>query len=390
MIKEVELSILKTLSCNTNRFFRIKGILVLRIILTLDYEIHGNGDGCPQVLMVEPTYRLLSLCEVYGAKLCIMADVAEILKFKEYRDKYGHDMYCYDSIEGQLRYAIQRGHDVQLHIHSSYFNAAHDNGRWIQDWSEYNFADLPYDRMDWMVRTCKEFLEALLRPVDPMYRCIAFRAANWSVSPSQSVVRALVNNGINIDTSVFKYGYRNGIVAFDYSRAHSQIVPWRVKEDDICSRDDTSELWELPIYSEKRWIGAFLTSNRIYRAFMGMRHRIRHEDVSSKLQSGVTEVSQARHWPLMAKVFQKHAWKADFNQCISKQLINALNRASNKYDTEKDKSIPFILIGHSKLFTKRNECSLTPFLEYCTQHPDKFEFDTLSGVNRSRKQWEML
>lgn len=361
---------------------------MLRIILTLDYEIHGNGDGCPQVLMIEPTYKLLSLCERYGAKLCIMADVAEILKFKEYKDKYDHDKYCYDGIANQLRYAIQRGHDVQLHIHSSYFNATHDNGCWIQDWSEYSFADLPYDRMDWMVRTCKEFLETLLRPVDPMYRCIAFRAANWSVSPSKSVVRALVNNGIKIDTSVFKYGYRNGIVAFDYSRAYSQIAPWRVKEDDICSRDDTSELWELPIYSEKRWIGAFLTPSRIYRVIMGWRHKVRHKDEYCTPQGGENMATHTRRWTWMTTILQKHAWKADFNQCASKQLINAVYRASNLYDRRQEKLLPFVLIGHSKLFTQQNEQTLTPFLAHCEQHSDKFGFDTLSGINNSWKQWE--
>jgi hypothetical protein len=33
------------------------------LIFTLDYEIHGNGDGSPYQLMVEPTYRLMSLME---------------------------------------------------------------------------------------------------------------------------------------------------------------------------------------------------------------------------------------------------------------------------------------------------------------------------------------
>ena len=215
-----------------------------------------------------------------------MADVAEILKFKEYKDIYGRDDYYYDAIVEQLRHAIKGGHDVQLHIHSSYFKARYDNRRWVQDWSEYNFAGLPFERMDWMVRTGKEFLETLLRPTDPGYRCKAFRAANWSVSPSANVVRALVQNGIEIDTSVFKYGRRNGIVTFDYSRAYSPIVPWRAKEDDICSRDDTSRLWELPIYSEKRWIGAFLTSNRIYRVLTSWPHRLRRKDGSITPQDG--------------------------------------------------------------------------------------------------------
>lgn len=234
---------------------------MLRIILTLGYEIHCISERCPQVLMV----RLFPLCEENGAKLCVIANVAEMLKFKEDKDKYGHDKHFYDGIVDQLRHVIQRGHDIQLHIYSSYFNATHNDGCWSQYWSEYNLDDLPYQRMDEMVRTCKEFLKRLLRPVASMYRCIASRAANRADNPSSSVVRALVNNGIKINTPIFRYGYRNCIETFDYSMAHSQIVPWGAKEDDICSRDDTNELWKLPSYSEKRWISAFLTSSRIYR-----------------------------------------------------------------------------------------------------------------------------
>jgi hypothetical protein len=360
---------------------------MVRIIFTLDYEIHGNGDGCPKDLMVEPTYRLLRLLDEYEAKLTIMADVAEILKFKEYKDKYGRDDYCYDAIVEQLCYAIQKGHDVQLHIHSSYFNAKHENGRWIQDWSEYNFAGLPYDRMDWMVRIGKQFIETLLRPADPFYRCIAFRAANWSVNPSHNVVRALINNGITIDTSVFKYGRRNGLVTFDYTGAYSQIVPWRVKEEDICGRDDTSRLWELPIYCEKRWIGAFLTLNRIYRVFMGWRHKLIRQGRRSIPQKRLH--AEPRTWKeaWIASLVQRHAWKADFNQCGGKQLISALQKASTHYCRHEDTWVPFVLIGHSKLFTHRNERSLKPFLAYSAQFRDKFGFDTFGGITRSWKQF---
>ncbi len=363
---------------------------MLRIIFTLDYEIHGNGDGRPHDLMIKPTERLLRLCDEYGAKLTIMADVAEILKFKEYKATYGHDEYCYDAIVNQLRFAIKGGHDVQLHIHSSYFNAKHGNGYWSQDWSEYDFAGLAYERMDWMVRNCKQFLDTLLRPVDPLYRCIAFRAANWSVSPSRTVVRALVNNGIEIDTSVFKYGRRSGIVSFDYSGAHSQLVPWRVKEDDICGRDDAGRLWELPIYSERRWIGAFLTPSRIYRAFMSRRHKLRSTDGSGPPREGAAAVPRTRRGAWMGAVLQRHAWKADFNQSMGRQLIHALHRASSTYNRRKDVSLPFVLIGHSKLFTKLNEQSLRVFLSHAARYPDKFQFDTVTGISRCCKQWEAL
>ena len=68
---------------------------VVRVIFTLDYEIHGNGEGCPYELMVEPTARLLRLFDAYGAKLTIMADIAN--KYPEnVPGKYYVDNQCID------------------------------------------------------------------------------------------------------------------------------------------------------------------------------------------------------------------------------------------------------------------------------------------------------
>src|SRR5439155_5345154 len=121
------------------------------------YEINGNGEGCSRELMVEPTARLLRLFDEYGARLTIMADIGEILKFKEYAERRGKDDYHFAEIRDQLQKAVRTGHDVQLHIHSSYFNATHDGRRWVQDWSEYNFAGLSPKRMGEMIERGKNF-----------------------------------------------------------------------------------------------------------------------------------------------------------------------------------------------------------------------------------------
>jgi hypothetical protein len=353
---------------------------MLQMIFTLDYEIHGNGEGSPCKLMVEPTDRLLRLFDEYGAKLTIMADVAEILKFKEYKEETGRDDYHYDAIVDQLRSASARGHDVQLHLHSSYFRAHYSQGRWHQDWSEYNFAGLPYDRMVWMVRTGKEFLETLIRAVDQKYQCIAFRAANWSVSPSRSVVDALSENNILIDTSVFKGGRRQGVVSFDYSSAHHHLRPWPASPDDICRRTSSSRLWEFPIYAEQRHLSAFLSVNRFYRALTGRFHRL---DVPTGPGHRAALVSNG-DVPKPAGLFQKKSWKADFNQCSGRQLLNALLRAEKQ--TSETEMVPFVLIGHSKIFTSWNEISLRPFLEYVSKHRTHFNFGTFAYFVQQIKQ----
>ena len=357
---------------------------MLTVIFTLDYEIHGNGEGDPDSLMVEPTRRMLDLFDRHGAKLTIMADVAEILKFKEYKERMGRDDYCFSAIEDQLRDAIRRGHDVQLHLHTSYLNARYEGGHWAQDWSEYNFASLPFERMNEVVRIGKQYLENLLQPVDPAYECNAFRAANWAVSPSGNVVRALVNNRIRIDTSVFKYGRREGIVSFDYSNADSNLVPWPVDEDDICRRNSQGQLIEVPIYCERRWIGVFLTPDRVRRVLMTKGHSIKNEYHNGDVAATPRQTLASRFVKRFITLFQGHAWKADFNQCTAGQLSRALTRAAQAHDPKGCKRIPFVLIGHSKQFTKANERGLAALLRNVAGSPTSFEFGTFKSTKNGR------
>jgi hypothetical protein len=346
---------------------------MLKVLFTLDYEIHGNGDGCPYELMVEPTNRMMDLFDRYGAKLTIMADIAEILKFREYRDRTGRDDYHYEAIANQLRDAVRRGHDVQLHLHASYCNAEHrGDAGWSQDWSEYNFAGLPLERQSELIGIGKKYLEELLKPVAANYECFVFRAANWSVSPSRNVVHALLNNGIRIDSSVFKHGKRSGIVTFDYTAAPSELVPWRVDANEICKSDETGRLLEIPIYCEQRWIGAFLSPNRIYRAYLTRKHRVRnfYEPVQ---QEKISAIPKSRRSSRLQTLFRPHAWKADFNQCSGRQLTRALRRADSRYGNSRN-PLPFVLIGHSKLFTKFNEWDLRSFLATVTQNSERFAF----------------
>jgi hypothetical protein len=347
---------------------------MLKVIFTLDYELHGNGEGSPYELMVEPTERMLDLFERHGAKLTIMADVAEILKFQEYLENHGKDLFHFAAIKDQLRDAIRLGHDVQLHIHSSYCNAKFSEGRWIQDWDEYNLAGLDRERLSSIVNRGKKFLEDLLKPVNSDYSCIAFRAANWSVSPAANVVAALTENSIPIDTSVFKYGHRSGLVNFDYGSAHSDLVPWSANPSDICRKDPSGRIVEFPIYCEKRRLGSFLSANRLYRVVLGKRHQVPKS--SNSVNSGSNQTRKDIFSPLRKGgnfIFGKHPWKADFNQCTGRQLIRALLNAEGKY-RDHIEPLPFVLIGHSKLFTRHNERSLESFLEFVASGSDRFGF----------------
>lgn len=349
---------------------------MITVVFTLDYEIHGNGEGDPRELMVEPTNRILQQFDQFKAKLTIMADVAEILRFRAYANANGVDRFHHGAILEQLKRAVGSGHDVQLHLHTSYFNAEFDGTRWAQDYSEYSFANLAPARIAEYIWAGKEYLEQNLPPESAGYSCYAFRAANWSMQPSGPAVAALAGQGFKVDTSVFKHGRRSGLVNFDYSQAPSHLLPWRVSPANVCEQQTDGPLLEAPIYCEKRWLGAFISAPRLQRAMVSRRHPLRPPTGSrggsqSRARVRKTLVSAAR-------LFRRHAWKADMNQCTGAQLIGALGRAE-KVARAAGRSTPFVLIGHSKLFGPSNVASLRPFLKFVSENPSRFRFGTFSG-----------
>ncbi|MBL8612307.1 MAG: hypothetical protein JNL38_33510 [Myxococcales bacterium] len=361
-----------------------------KVLFTSDYEIHGSGMGDPTELVVEPTTRMLDQFDRYGAKLTVMADVGEILKFKEYRDTTGRDRFDFGGIQRQLERAVTTGHDVQLHLHSSYFNATWDEakGYWKQDYREYDLASLPYERLREMIATGKRFLEETLRAKAPGYECFAFRAANWSMHPSPDIVRALVECGLRIDTSVWKHGVYDDLVKFDYTRAHSDLVPWPVDASDVCRRDPDGKLFEFPIYTERQPIWVFLTANRVYRVVAQRLNPLPNPDAGAHGAGpmGGGGAPKGRGGPLgklekAAKMLLRpQPWKMDFNQCTGRQLVEGLKRVEARYGHPRH-PLPFVLIGHSKTFTRLNERMLAPFLAYVKDNPDKYSFGTFADFD---------
>lgn len=337
------------------------------LIFTLDYEIHGNGDGDPYLLMVEPTYRLMSLMEEYGAKLTILADVAEILCFKKYWEETGEDKFSYKKIEAQLKDAIKRGHDVQLHIHSSYFNAKWDGKHWNQCVEEYNMAALPFNRINEMVQTSKSYLENLLTPVDSTYNCHAFRAANWSMMPTENIYKALVDNGVNIDTSVYKGGCQGGNVSYDYRHAHSHLFSYKASCEDINLKDENGTLVEYPIYTEMRYFWNFISPLRIFRMVRAKFHRHKKSAITTQETKQANENDNRKL--SLKSFFIKNPWKLDFNQASGSQMIGALKRIK-KQMKNKPQPIDVVLIGHSKTFVAYNEKTLRRFLKWSNNQDD--------------------
>src|SRR4051812_41410630 len=105
------------------------------MVVSVDYEIFGNGEGDVRQHTVDPTERMARLCEKYGGPLTVFFEVEEYLAFEKFRDALvktlGYDPATL--IRQQIIALAKAGHDIQLHLHPQWHRADFKNGKWVLD-----------------------------------------------------------------------------------------------------------------------------------------------------------------------------------------------------------------------------------------------------------------
>src|SRR5690606_36231486 len=106
-----------------------------------------------------------------------------------------------DRFEEQMREVVRRGHDVQLHLHPHWLWCTRENGAFVFDPSRMYPHELGWgdgeDEAPAVIRRGVTYLDTLLRPVDPQYRCTALRAGSLALQPDEGeLLRVLLAAGI--------------------------------------------------------------------------------------------------------------------------------------------------------------------------------------------------
>jgi peptidoglycan/xylan/chitin deacetylase (PgdA/CDA1 family) len=168
-----------------------------RVLYSADYELYLGENLLPELeVLVEPTWALLDACEEAGVPITLFCDVACLWRYREDGDEAFPA-----AAEEQLREAVRRGHDVQAHLHPHWLHAVRDTGRWRAPLDTFLVGAL--DDPAPLLARAAGYLNELLRPVDPAYACVAFRAGNYGLQPEhERVFAALRETGYEVDSSV--------------------------------------------------------------------------------------------------------------------------------------------------------------------------------------------
>lgn len=222
------------------------------IVLTLDYELYGNGSGNVFQHIIAPTEKILQLAGKYNAKITIFFEIVEYWKLKkewETGNSMGYQENPIEAIEQQLKKAYSLGHDIQLHIHPQWVDAKWINDHWTVNLNEWRLGDYKKEGEFSLVKLLsngKASIESIIQEVDRNYRCTTLRAGGYNIQPSHEIVKAMKAAGLMIDSSIYPGGKETGSLSnYDYSNIPLDLDKWETGSE--LEEQGHSQIFEYPI-----------------------------------------------------------------------------------------------------------------------------------------------
>jgi hypothetical protein len=297
---------------------------MIECIFTIDYEIYGNGEGSLKELVYEPTARLIETFQRWDARFVTFVEAAEL----EMIEAEGTDPHM-DLVKRQIRNFYDEGFELGLHLHPQWYNGRYENGRWLLDDTEYNLCTLPKERIAHIVERSLDYLRKVLGKGD--FTPLSFRAGNWLFQPTSIAASVLADQGIKIDSSVFKGGlqHNNGL---DYRPALKNGFYWRF-QDDVNVHDPIGRLMELPTYSVMVPSWEMVTPKRV-----GMGQK----SSSSSLRG----LKKFRRYLDFLRL--RYPLKLDFCRMTLSELTSMMDVAIREDQEDPVSFKPIVAIGHTK------------------------------------------
>lgn len=319
-----------------------------QFIFTLDYELFGDGSGDVFEDVVEPTEELLKKFQQADIKITIFFEIVEYCRLKEQWDSgntMGYERDPIAAMENQLQNAVREGHDVQLHVHPQWVDAKFEDKHWSIDDEQWRLSDFRSKRelsLEDLLRGGKETLEEMIRPVKPDYECLVLRAGWYNVDPSDKIIEAMKNVGLEADSSVVPGAFSTGnITDYDFRKAPQDMPYWYCQKDDIRQPGAKDEgVLELPVFGVPLKRYRKINVERILSLF-GKKRKTTDDRMG--------DINKLSFFEKLKYLFQSETFTWDyclFSKSKNKKAFRKVNELSEKAGEE---VCPIVLIGHSKI-----------------------------------------
>jgi hypothetical protein len=298
---------------------------MIECIFTIDYEIYGNGEGSLRELVYEPAERLMEIFQKRNVRFVPFVEVAEF----ELIEKAGSDPDI-RLVKRQIQEFHEEGFELGLHLHPQWYNAKYEDGKWLLDYNEYNLSVLPRERIAQIVERGIAYLRDVLG--ESNFTPQSYRAGNWLFQPTRDTAAVLVEQGIKVDSSVFKGGLQHSH-GLDYRRSLKNGYYWKFL-NDVNIPDPHGTLIEIPIYTQMVPPWQMLTSKRI---------GIQKKSSSPAVQKNRVQLQRIRDY-----IRFRHPLKFDFCRMTIAELTGMVDKVIREDCKSPSVYKPLVAIGHTK------------------------------------------
>lgn len=205
------------------------------LILSQDYELFFHRSGSVEKCLFEPCDALLGMAETLGLKISFFVDAGMILSMQR------HAAATADRVRKHVASLAAAGHEIALHIHPHWEDTRRVNGAWDFSSTRFQLRDFSDDEAAEIVASYANCLGDLAGQSPTSYR-----AGGFCVEPFAKIRTALLDAGINIDSSVVPGAWVKGSdKGFDFRGAPTDEW-WFFDESPMVPKEGGPFL-ELPI-----------------------------------------------------------------------------------------------------------------------------------------------
>ena len=320
------------------------------LILTADYEVWGNGDGCVEKCVIDPSEKMMAIAEKHGARITFFLDICEYWAFEQVESsgRFNGKYKPATLIKDQLQDAVARGHDVQLHFHPQWLNYTFiSNHKWNLDFRYWRLPEVDnYHTEDWNVEKLfiegVNSLEELFRPVKSDYKVHTFRAGAWCIQPENSILNAIKKTGILVDSTVAP-GRKDDTLPnyYDFFKTPEE-TSWKIGKK--VNESGASGILEIPISTAR--LSSF---ESLYFKFLKLRYK--SQILPKNCVRSKTEIyGNIGLKKKLSNIFNQQAMLNFSDGTSFKELKTITERVVQKFESKAADYIPLVAISHPKTF----------------------------------------
>jgi len=299
---------------------------MIECIVSIDYEIFGNGKGSLRKLVYEPAQQLRAVFHKRNQRFVVFVEIAEL----EMIAAAGADPDA-GLVRQQLREFHEQGVELGLHLHPWWYNARFENGAWLLDAGEYNLCTLPRTRIAQILDRSLGYFREMLGRAD--FTPFSYRAGHLLFQPARTVAEELAARGIKVDSSLYKGGLWHQH-KLDYRPALKNGSYWRFTD---CTNvaDPQGSLLELPVHTRMVPTWKMFTTKRI-----------------SQQQGASTVVQTGKKLACRLKDVLRLRYPMKFDLCnlTLSELTDMMDEVIREDREDPASFRPVIAIGHTKDF----------------------------------------